>query len=654
MLASLSAAATPTRRSRLVRRQNGTQGQGQGAQAGNGTGNANGNGSNNGGNGSNNGTTQPGQVLQPGDAPSDGSSPITGTDPTVGNPHFLWPLYNPKPKDLFWAVPTVQLSNNKDKPLNVSWTLAGLSQQPNNLVLQWGQGVNPTVWTNITNLPGSATNFSFFPSQSSQNSQASLSEGQNYHLRLMDADAGLNPSTGGLTPIVSGAFTVYSPMDLSVTPTVVSASSPQVSATFSCATALTLALGITRRNLNGFVGFSNYPNQVHRRSVKRGFAFTLMVVGESGMGKSTLVNTLFNTAVFPDRRATGPANDIRSTVDITQLTAELQENEVNLKLSVIDTPGFGDFVNNEESWKPILHNLEARYDAYLEQEMRVNRAKIVDNRIHACIYFIPPTGHSLRQLDVEVMKRLAPRVNLIPVIAKADTLTDEEIIDFKARILDDIAFHKIQIYRPPSYEFDDDDTKAQNNEIISKIPFAVVGSTTEVTTPDGRRVRGRAYPWGVIEVDNEKHNDFVKLRQMLIRTHMEELKNYTNEVLYETYRTQKLLAMGRIQEDVPKEINPLVSIEEQRQAHESKLTKMENDMKLVFQQKVQEKEAKLKQSEEELYARHKEMREALEKQRAELEEKKKKLEALVLQQVGAHKPGTPEKARKKGFLSMKS
>lgn len=47
-----------------------------------------------------------------------------------------------------------------------------------------------------------------------------------------------------------------------------------------------------------------------------------------------------------------------------------------------------------DRWKPILDNIEARYDAYLEQENRVNRTKMVDNRVHACIYFIEPTGHS--------------------------------------------------------------------------------------------------------------------------------------------------------------------------------------------------------------------------------------------------------------------
>jgi len=29
----------------------------------------------------------------------------------------------------------------------------------------------------------------------------------------------------------------------------------------------------------GYVGFANLPNQVHRKSVKKGFEFTLMVAG---------------------------------------------------------------------------------------------------------------------------------------------------------------------------------------------------------------------------------------------------------------------------------------------------------------------------------------------------------------------------------------
>lgn len=35
-----------------------------------------------------------------------------------------------------------------------------------------------------------------------------------------------------------------------------------------------------RKKLQGYVGFANLPNQVHRKSVKKGFQFTCMVVGK--------------------------------------------------------------------------------------------------------------------------------------------------------------------------------------------------------------------------------------------------------------------------------------------------------------------------------------------------------------------------------------
>ena len=210
---------------------------------------------------------------------------------------------------------------------------------------------------------------------------------------------------------------------------------------------------VVRRKLTGYVGFANLPNQWHRKSVRKGFNFNVMVVGklshtlrwfiyieltlvgESGLGKSTLVNTLFNTSLYPPKERKGPSLDIiPKTVSIQSISADIEENGVRLRLTVVDTPGFGDFVNNDDSWRPIVENIEARFDAYLDAENKVNRMNIVDNRVHACVYFIQPTGHSLKPLDIEVMRRLHTKVNLIPVIAKADTLTDEEIAMFKERV----------------------------------------------------------------------------------------------------------------------------------------------------------------------------------------------------------------------------
>lgn len=195
------------------------------------------------------------------------------------------------------------------------------------------------------------------------------------------------------------------------------------------------------------------------------------------------------------------------------------------------------------------------------------------------------------------------------------------------KILNDINHHKIKIFKSPQYELDDEETIAENEDIVSKIPFAVVGANTEVVSNDGKKVRGRSYPWATIEVDNEDHCDFTKLRQMLIRTHMEELKEHTNNSLYEDYRTDKLLQMGIPQDTgVFKEVNPSVKQEEERSLHENKLEKMEAEMRAVFEKKVREKEEKLKQSESELHQRHKDLKDQLAQHRIELEDRRQKLE----------------------------
>jgi septin 7 len=103
----------------------------------------------------------------------------------------------------------------------------------------------------------------------------------------------------------------------------------------------------------------------------------------------------------------------------------------------------------------------------------------------------------------------------------------------------------------------------------------------------------------VIVVENESHCDFVKLRHLLVRSHMEELRDRTNNVLYESYRRAKMSETRALNAENP---NPTGSkIEQEKELHEKKMTKMEAEMKAVFQQKVAEKETKLKQSEEEVY-----------------------------------------------------
>lgn len=265
-------------------------------------------------------------------------------------------------------------------------------------------------------------------------------------------------------------------------------------------------------------------------------------------------------------------------------SSQLEEKAFKVKLTVIDTPGFGDYVNNRDAWQPIVEFLDDQHESFMRQEQQPVRAEKQDMRVHACLYFIRPTGHSLRPLDVEVMKRLGSRVNLIPVIAKADTLTPEDLAAFKSRIKDVILAQGIRIYTPPVEE--DDVAGAEHAKALAAaIPFSIIGSTTDVTTADGRVVKGREYLWGVAEggsaersschrsscadplisptVDNEAHCDFRKLRSLLVRTHMHDLCQTTEETHYEAYRQAQMETRKFGEAKVRKLDNPKFKEEEE-------------------------------------------------------------------------------------------
>ncbi|XP_037069327.1 septin-7-like isoform X2 [Pollicipes pollicipes] len=382
------------------------------------------------------------------------------------------------------------------------------------------------------------------------------------------------------------------------------------------------------RQLDGYVGFANLPNQVYRRAVKKGFHFTLMVVGESGLGKSTLVNSMFMSDIY-NNEYPGPSHRIQKTVAVDKTVVHVKENGVNLSLTVVDTPGFGDAVDNSNCWQPVIEFIESRYEEYLNAESRVRRSEVVDSRVHCCIYCIGPSGHGLKPLDVEFMKRLHDKVNIVPVIAKADTMTPEEITRFKRQILNEIAQHKIRIYEFP--ECDDEEEARAQKALRERVPFAVVGANTIVEV-DGKKVRGRRYPWGVVQIESMDHSDFIPLRNMLIRTHMMDLRDVTSSVHYENYRCRKLAGVGT--DGRPSKIvnkimntfmtiwNPLAQMEEEKRDHELKMKKMESEMEQVFEMKVKEKRSKLKESEDDLQRRQQQMLAPLEEQRRQLEERR--------------------------------
>ncbi|GAA6003878.1 hypothetical protein JCM10207_006448 [Rhodosporidiobolus poonsookiae] len=279
-----------------------------------------------------------------------------------------------------------------------------------------------------------------------------------------------------------------------------------------------------------------------RKVVKKGLGFTIMVVGQSGTGRTTFVNTLCESDVLTHKQPAVPEQaHLEEGIKINPVNVELEEDGVRISLTVVDTPGFGDQIDNEFTFNEIMGYLERQYDDILAEESRIKRnPRFRDNRVHALLYFITPTGHALRELDIELMRRLSPRVNVIPVIGKSDSLTPQELNAFKRRVMEDIEYYSIPVYNfPYDVEEDDEETIQDNSELRALMPFAIIGSEEEIEV-NGEAVRARRYPWGIVEVDNPQHCDFQRLRTALLSTHLTDLKEITHDFLYETYRSEKL------------------------------------------------------------------------------------------------------------------
>lgn len=71
-----------------------------------------------------------------------------------------------------------------------------------------------------------------------------------------------------------------------------------------------------------------------------------LALGETGIGKSTLMDTLFNTN-FENFES----SHFEPEVKLRAQTYDLHESNVRLRLTVVNTVGFGDQMNKQERWE---------------------------------------------------------------------------------------------------------------------------------------------------------------------------------------------------------------------------------------------------------------------------------------------------------------
>lgn len=320
----------------------------------------------------------------------------------------------------------------------------------------------------------------------------------------------------------------------------------------------------------------------YRKDAKKAVKFLFMVAGESGTGKSTFINCLLNRKVM-NHRYEGVDGDTKTLafssaqnvnlpnasilatnefdassaqeepgIALTETKVEIiDEDGIRMQLNIIDTPGFGENLNNELCYVEIENFLKQQFDLVLAEETRIKRnPRFIDTRVHCLLYFITPTGHGLRDLDIATMKRLSKYVNIIPVIGRADSFTLEEIQHFKQQIKIDIERFNVPVFQFDNFvsEYDEaeDYDLIQECKYLSRLqPFAIIASEQDfeikdTNTGETKIIKARQYPWGLVDVNNPKYSDFPVLKSVLLGSHLQDLKDLTHDFLYETYRTERL------------------------------------------------------------------------------------------------------------------
>ncbi|KAF9762494.1 Cell division control protein 11 [Nosema granulosis] len=252
--------------------------------------------------------------------------------------------------------------------------------------------------------------------------------------------------------------------------------------------------------------------------------FSIMAAGCKGSGKSSFFNTLFNNDIVPHE----------SSRDINLYMLNVDCEGVTQKVSLIDTPGFGDEISDTDIQENIVSFIKMQFDAFIEEESKIRRdPTFEDTRVHCLLYFISASGNGLKQTDLSFLSKVKDLVNIVPVLSKSDGILACEREELKIKIREQLLSANINVFDFENQEYCENVNEEQG--INEYVPFHVISACEDNVTS-----RSRKFKWGTIDVDNTEHCDFSILKEILLGSHLTVFIDYTASELYEKYRSSVL------------------------------------------------------------------------------------------------------------------
>ncbi|KAJ8080546.1 hypothetical protein PM082_017379 [Marasmius tenuissimus] len=276
--------------------------------------------------------------------------------------------------------------------------------------------------------------------------------------------------------------------------------------------------------------------------------------------RSTTVNVLVPQGATPK---TSPKSSPKSDVLPLDANSSLDtQAQVQLALTLVDTPSIVPAPSPAVT-EDVLRFVESRLAEAVDTSSRAGL-------MHLCIYFLDLSpSYPLPRHHIDTICRLSARVNVLPVIAKADTLSNQQLRAMKDVVRRDLAdagigfgiFDQEVVSKPP------DLGDQPNGKHIAEETFKIPGLPYALISPDSydvslsrsssasppppipspppiKRSPGnasslplytRSFRWGSIDILDPKHSDFVSLKHAVFH-HIKTLRNYTQQYLFERFK----------------------------------------------------------------------------------------------------------------------
>ncbi|CAB9509040.1 Septin-7 [Seminavis robusta] len=266
-------------------------------------------------------------------------------------------------------------------------------------------------------------------------------------------------------------------------------------------------------------------------SVETNKRYNFMVAGGSGAGKSTFCLETFRRH-FPDFSMQAPDGPTQQVGECGRGTTVVRNERI--VVTVTDTVGG---YSKEAHINPILVYLELQHRRYEDMELyRRPNDRAEDTRVHCLFYFFGP--HRVHDDDIYFLSCLHDKVPIVPIVAKADSLTIVELAEQLQLIRTRLADANIQYF-----DFQEDTNEDWLNNPIDPQAFqnlgmVMAGSGNGVdlarTRPMVRNVfaiisNRREHIWGTARPDDESHSDTIRLRTQLFGS-LGKLASKTDEI----------------------------------------------------------------------------------------------------------------------------